>query len=67
MRLPFIVALIISIVIFLLILKFAKSVKETEASEGDSMSVHKGLSDESKINYKRVMFLFGTECPIGLS
>lgn len=60
LRLPFTVALIISAVISLLIIKVAKNVKETE-TERESPLVHNGLSEKSKINYKRVMFLFGAD------
>ncbi|MEM1581933.1 MAG: MFS transporter [Candidatus Bathyarchaeia archaeon] len=59
LRLPFLLALLISVAILFLIFEAAKSLKET--NETEKLIDYKNSNDETKIGYKRVMFLFGVD------
>jgi DHA1 family quinolone resistance protein-like MFS transporter len=61
LKLPFMVALIISAAIFLLTFRVAKSVKETKTSEMENLIAHEEAAEKPKINYKWAMFLFGID------
>lgn len=61
LRLPFSLALASSVAILFLVFGATKSVKETNVYEKEKLINCEDSNDETKIGYKRIMFLFGVD------